>query len=348
MLKPLPRKRFAPPAVPSTAETRVRVRIRRPGQEQPLDLPPARISDVLPDPDVLLWVDIQNPRAADLEMLSEEFDFSPLSLDDVVKQRLRPKIDEYPSYYFVVMYAPLEAQPGHELQTTEVDLFIGQNYIVSLRPGPVPALDEAMRRWEQAEPDLRDRVGFLAHIVVDTVIDAYFPVVDDIDARLERMELTMFHRNSAANPGELLALKRSLFALRKAINPLREAFLEFPRKEHSLFDLDTHPYFQDVYDHILRLLDIVDIQRDMIAGAMDAHLAFMSNNLNETMKTLTIVGICEAAAGAAFGAWGMNVKGVPFSNLRVGGVEVGFWAACGVTMVLIALTMLWAKRRGVW
>jgi len=339
--RPYPTENIVPESVQS------KVLLRRAGDAPPERLPPEQISDVLPQKGALLWVDIRNPGPAELAMLREEFDFTPLSLEDITRQRQRPKVDEYPGYYFLILYAPLRGR-DRELETTEVDLFVGRNYIVSLHRGDVPALDEAERRWERARPGLRDRVGFLAHIVVDAIIDSYFPVVDDIDDRLERLDRTMLRGNASANPGELLALKHSLFELRKAIYPLREAFQEFPRREHSLFDLETHPYFQDVYDHILRLLDIVDIQRDMIAGALDAHLAFLSNSLNETMKILTVVGICEAAAGAVFGAWGMNIKGIPFAHVVVGGVEIGFWVVCGLTLALIALTLAWLKRRGMW
>lgn len=342
------RKRAAsvapPPAPPSPQITAL---IRRPGADHPEPLLPSRISDELGEPGALLWVDIRDPGQTELAMLNEEFDFSPLSLEDALKQRQRPKVDEYPSYYFIVMYAPLE-HAGSELQMTEVDLFVGENYIVSLHPGHVPSLDLARQRWAQAQPDLRDRVGFLAHIVVDAIIDACFPIVDDIDDRLHHLDEIMFHRNRGANPEELLILKRSVFALRTSLYPLREVFNEFPKRGHALFDLETHPYFQDVYDHVLRLLDIVEIQQDMVASATEAHLAFMSNQLNETMKTLTVVGICEAAAAAVFGAWGMNVSGLPFAHVHIGGVDMGFWLVCAVTMGLIGLALLWLKHRGMW
>ncbi|MDT5121683.1 MAG: magnesium transporter [Acidobacteriota bacterium] len=343
-----PMKRLAPALTRQTPGAQTTVLMRRPGVEQPESLPPERISDELPSPDVLLWVDIRDPGAAELKMLTEEFDFSPLSLEDALKQRQRPKVDEYPNYYNIVIYAPLETAGSRELQMTEVDLFIGQNYIVSLHPGHVPALDLARQRWEKAQPDLRDRVGFLSHIVVDAIIDACFPIVDDIDDRLHQLDATMFRGNKGANPEELLVVKRSVFALRMALYPLRDAFNEFPKREHSLFDLETHPYFQAVYDHILRLLDIVDIQQDMVAGATEAHLAFMSNQLNETMKTLTVVGICEAAAAAVFGAWGMNVSGLPLAHVRIAGIDVGFWLVCAFTLVLIGIALLWLKRRGMW
>jgi magnesium transporter len=331
-----------PPIIPS-----ITALIRRPGADHTEPLQPEQINDALHDSSALLWVDIRDPGQAQLAMLNREFDFSPLSLEDALKLRQRPKVDEFPNYYFIVMYAPL-AHAGSELQMTEVDLFVGENYIVSLHPGEVPALDLARQRWERAQPALSDRVGFLAHIVVDAIIDACFPIVDDIDDRLHRLDEIMFHSNRGANPEELLVLKRSVFALRTSLYPLREAFNEFPKREHTLFDLETHPLFQDVYDHVLRLLDIVDIQQDMVASATEAHLAFMSNQLNETMKTLTVVGICEAAAAAVFGAWGMNVTGLPLAHVRIGGVDMGFWLVCALTMCLIGLALIWLKRRGMW
>lgn len=343
-LRPFKRKPPVTTLHPPSAQTTVL--IRRPGTDQPEPLQPERISDELPVPGVLLWVDISDPGQADIKMLREEFNFTPLSLEDAGKQRHRPKVDEYPGYYFIVMYAPVIR--GQAVQMTEVDLFVGQNYIVSVHAGKIPALDEARRRWEKAYPNLRDRVGFLTHIVVDAIIDACFPVVNDIDERLHQLDEAMFHGNQVANPEELLILKRGVFDLRRAIYPLREAFEEFPSSEHALFDLETHPYFQDVYDHILRLLDNIDIQQDMVASALEAHLAFMSHRLNETMKTLTVVGICEALAAAVFGAWGMNVRGIPFAHVEVAGTEVGFWVACGVGLLLIGVALVWLKWRGMW
>jgi magnesium transporter len=340
------RRATEPKPAPQLPQTTVL--IRRPGADnQPEPLSPERISDEIGAPGSLLWVDIRDPGAAELAMLTREFDFSPLSLEDALKLRQRPKVDEYPNYYFVVIYAPL-ASVGEELHMTEVDLFVGENYVVSLHPGHVPALDLARQRWERAEPNLSDRVGFLAHIVVDAIIDACFPIVDDIDTRLHHLDQIMFHGNRGADSAELLMLKRSVFALRVSLYPLREAFNAFPKHGHPLFDLETHPYFRDVYDHVLRLLDIIEIQQDMVEGATEAHLAFMSNQLNETMKTLTVVGICEAAAAAVFGAWGMNVTGLPFAHTTVAGIGVGFWLVSALTLGLIGLALLWLKHRGMW
>lgn len=339
------RRRSAPVVIKPDAQTTVLV--RRAGATRPEIVPFEQIGSEIGRDDSLLWVDVRDPSQAELAALSKKFDFNPLSLEDALRQRQRPKVDEYPNYYFMVMYAPLESTGG-ELHMTEIDIFVGGNYVVSLHPGHVPALDLARSRWEKTEAKLSDRVGFLAHTVVDAIVDACFPIVDDIDNRLHLLDEMMFHGNRGANPEELLMLKRSVFALRTSLYPLREAFSLFPKHEHALFDLETHPYFQDVYDHILRLLDIIEIQQDMVMGATDAHLAFMSNQLNETMKTLTVVGICEAAAAAVFGAWGMNVAGIPLAHVIVGGIDLGFWAVCFLTLVLIAFALLWLKWRRMW
>jgi magnesium transporter len=279
--------------------------IRRSGSARAEEISRAELRAALDSPGTLVWVDIEDPGPEEIETLQQEFDFSPLSLEEVAKQRMRPKVDEYPNYYFLVMYVPLApAPPFEELCTTEIDLFVGRNFVVTLHTEPAPALLEARNRWDRSLPSLGSHVGLLAHMVVDAIIDAYFPRVDAIEDRLDAVERTMFRRNSTANPEELLSLKRSLVALRKAVSPLRDAFAHFPHREHGMFAPETQPYYRDVYDHILRLLDIVDIQWDMLQGALDAHLAFISNQLNETMKTLTVLGICVAIAGAVFGAWG--------------------------------------------
>ncbi|MDQ6787774.1 MAG: magnesium transporter CorA family protein, partial [Acidobacteriota bacterium] len=272
------RKRASFNAVPPVAHSIAL--LRKAGAKSPEAIPFDQIGKEI-ESGSLLWIDVSDPSRTELAALSKKFDFSPLSLEDALKQRQRPKVDEYPNYYFIVIYAPLEST-DQELHMTEVDIFVGENFVVSLHPGHVPALDLARKRWERAQPELGDRVGFLAHVVVDAIIDAFFPIVDDMDSRLHALDETMFHGNRGANPEELLMLKRSVFALRTSLFPLREAFDSFPKREQSLFDLETHPYFQDVYDHILRLLDIIQIQQEMVAGAADAHLAFMSNQLNET------------------------------------------------------------------
>lgn len=326
--------------LPNEDAAAVEIRLSRPGQKRCEHIPPERISDVLKQPGTLLWVDLRDPGEAELKMLREEFGFHQLALEDAAEQLQRPKVDEYPGYYFVVMYAALPEENG-ELRIVEVDFFIGRNYMVTLHVGEVPAIQEGIRRWERTEPALREHVGFLVYTLMDSLIDGYFPVVDEIEDRLDEFELKIFTDTEITSPEQVLGVKRSLFTLRKAVYPLREVFNTFLRREGSPFIEETYPYFQDVYDHILRLLDIIDIQRDMASSALDAHLATVSNRLNETMKRLTVMAVGVTIMGAVFGAWGMNFDRVPLSH-----TQYGFWLLTGGTLGLVGVMMLWSRRKG--
>jgi len=315
-------------------------RVTRPGAGTCERIRPARISDAVREPGALLWVDVQDPGPAELEMLREELGFHRLALEDVAKQRQRPKVDEYPGYFFVVMYAPLPSEPGGQLETVELDLFVGKNYVVTLHQGEIPSLQDAVTRWEKTDPDLREQVGFLLHTIADSVIDAYFPIVDAMEDRLDELELSLFTAHQGFDPKELLAAKRSLYTLRKAIYPLREVFNTFLRRDQVIFSPETYPYFQDSYDHVLRLLDIIDVERDMATGALEAQLSVVSNRLNETMKRLTVVAICVAILGAVFGAWGMNFTEVPLDKMGL----TGFITVVSGTLVLVGVVLLIARH----
>jgi magnesium transporter len=337
--------RTLPAEAPAPApQSQVRVWVSRQGTEKCEHIRPARISDAVGEPGVIVWVDVRDPGPEELEMLREELGFHRLALEDVARQRQRPKVDEYPDYFFVVMYAPLSGEPGEELRTAEIDMFVGKNYVVTCHPGEIPSLEDAEARWERTEPQLREQVGFLLHVVADSVIDSYFPIVDGIEDRLDALELAMFTRQAQYRPEELLAVKRTLYTLRKAIYPLREVFNTFLRRDQVIFSPETYPYFQDAYDHVLRLLDIIDIERDMATGALEAQLSVVSNRLNETMKQLTVVAICVATLGAIFGAWGMNFDEVPLQHLGVR----GFYILCAATAGVVGIVLAIARKVGWW
>ena len=318
--------------------------VTRPGSSECRSIPTAEVSEVLRGDGIIVWLDIQDPGEADLEMLREEFGFHRLALEDAAKQQQRPKIDEYPDYFFVVMYAPASDPAAHDIETEEIDVFVGRNYVVTLHRGELPALKDAVARWEKTDPELRGQVGFLLHTVTDSVIDAYFPIVDGIEDRLDDLELSLFSKTSRFDAEELLSTKRNLYTLRKAIYPLREVFNVLLRRDQAIFTAATYPYFQDSYDHVLRLLDSVDIERDMATGALEAQLSIVSNRLNETMKRLTVVAICVAIMGAVFGAWGMNFDEVPLHRLGM----LGFYIIFAGTLLIVAVALIFAKRFKLW
>jgi magnesium transporter len=188
---------------------------------------------------------------------------------------------------------------------------------------------------------LREGVGFLVYTVMDALIDTYFPVIDAIEDEIEETELSLFGRFRGEGVQDLLKLKRTLVVLRRVLYPLRETFHIFLRPDHTYFSVSTLVYFQDLYNHILRILDVLDMERDMATGALEAYLTVMSNRLNQTMKTLSVLTMAVAILSAVFGAWGMN-----FSAMPLGDSPWGFAIVVGSTIGLIAILGLVTWRRG--
>ncbi|HEX6986974.1 MAG TPA: magnesium/cobalt transporter CorA, partial [Planctomycetaceae bacterium] len=304
-------------------------------------VPAEEVRDYIRDPANLVWMDVRDPGPAELSTLLEEFGFHPLALEDVARGQQRPKVDEYKGYLFVVVYGVAPAVGDGEPQTLEVDLFIGRNYVVSVHRGRVPAIDEALARWTRGGVMLRQGVGFLVYTLMDAIIDAYFPILDAIEDQVDEAELAMFGRLDEDCTFRLLRTKRTLVTLRRVLYPLRDIFHVFLRRDHSYFTPETLVYFQDVQNHVLRILDVVDIERERVAGAMEAYLAVVSNRLNRTMTALTFCTIAVGVIGAVFGAYGMNFAEIPLADR-----PWGFAAVAGGTVVLIGALLLYARRRG--
>ena len=188
---------------------------------------------------------------------------------------------------------------------------------------------------------LREGVGFLVYTMVDSIIDTYFPIVDAIEDALDEAELSMYTRPGEGGVQRLLEIKRSLFTLRRVLAPLRETFNTLLRRDQSIFSGDTLVYFQDVYDHTLRILDVVEVQREMVTSILEANMTLISNRLNTTMRTLTVITVAVALASSIFGAWGMNFARVPLADSAW-----GFWAVLGVVAVLIAGSLAIGRARG--
>jgi magnesium transporter len=304
-------------------------------------VPAEEIHDYIRDPDNLVWMDVQDPGPGELSMLLEEFGFHPLALEDVAKGQQRPKVDEYKGYMFVVAYGVIPGATAQESQTVEVDLFIGRNYVVSVHRGRLPALEDALARWTRGGAMLKEGVGFLVYTVMDAIIDAYFPILDAIENDVDEAELALFSRALQDDTLNLLRRKQTLVTLRRVLYPLREIFGVFLRRDHAFFSPGTLIYFQDVHDHVLRILDVLEIERDRVSGVLEAYLTVVSNQLNRTMKRLAVFTVAVAILSAVFGAWGMNFAAVPMAH-----EPWGFWGVAGGTLVAVAAFLWYSWRRG--
>jgi magnesium transporter len=308
-------------------------------------VPAEEIHDYLGEGDNVIWMDIQDPGQAELSMLVDEFGFHPLALEGAGAGQRRPKLDEYKGHLALVTYAavPATGVGSRERATAEVDLFIGKNYVVTLHRGRVPALEDAATRWTRGGALLREGVGYLVYCVLDAMIDSFAPLISEIEEQIDEIETAVFTFSDEEGIRELLRSKRSLAALRRVLFPLREIFPSLLRREHAFFHGSTQVYLSDARDHLLRILDVLDTQRDMAAGAVEASLAVSSHRLNKTMKTLAVLTAAVAVVGSVFGAYGMNVADVPFAAARG-----SFWAISLGTIAFVAVALLAGRWRRWW
>jgi magnesium transporter len=302
-------------------------------------LEPHAISDFLTGDDGLVWVDVVDPGDTELDQLEHEFFLHPLAIEDAREQGQRPKIERYPTHSFVVLYS---ADPDPS-DLPEVHLFAGDGWVVTLR---FP--NEAGRC---ADPDLirsqfeRTRgtscsSGFLVYTILDVVVDGYFDVVDALDGDLIGIEDDLFVginpdiastvADDVALQQRLLAQRRTLVTFRRKVVPMREVLNAFSRREYEWIDDETLLYVQDVLDHLLRLVDQLDAQRELVGNAVDAYVAMVSNRSNEIMKKMTSWGAILLGSTLIAGIYGMNFRHMP---------ELGTsWGYPGALLLMATLT----------
>ncbi|HEV2766488.1 MAG TPA: magnesium/cobalt transporter CorA [Acidimicrobiales bacterium] len=277
------------------------------GGSAPLE-DPADISQVVVNDGCVVWVDLVDPGDDDFACLSEEFQLHPLAMDDARKHGQRPKLEHYPTHAFLVAYS-------HTL--AEVDLFVGPNWVVTVRgrneDGEPWSLDAARARIGRlASGDVN--VGALVHTVLDTLVDGYFLANDAFEDEVEEFEeriLTEQLGDEDRIQAELLSVRRRLVEFRRVVVPLRDVMSSLMRGDVSWVDDQTRLHLQDVYDHVLRAIEQLDSQRELVGNAVDAHLAIVSNRMNQVMKRLTAWGAILLGATLVAGIYGMNFEHMP-------------------------------------
>jgi magnesium transporter len=207
----------------------------------------------------------------------------------------------------------------------------------------VAAVEDAAARWTRGGALLREGVGFLVYTLLDSLIDSFAPLIAGVEDEIEEIEVGVFTSSDEEGVRELLRSKRTLSGLRRVLFPLREIFPSLLRRDHPFFRGATQVYLSDARDHLLRILDVLDAQRDMAAGALEASLAVSSHRLNKTMKTLAVLTGAVAVMGAVFGAYGMNFQAVPLGEYRW-----GFWFVSAGTIAFVAALALVGRWRKWW
>jgi magnesium transporter len=304
-------------------------------------LDPDEISNLCAAKQNIIWVDVTDPTSQDFEELAKEFGFHPLSIEDCHKEHQRPKVEEYQGYYFIVLYEA-ELVDGRHLELRELNIFLGKNYLVTVHSQPIRAIQTAERLW-RGWSDLAERgTGLLAYLLIDPIVDDYMLLLDTLSDRIDDLEEQIFDEFQQEAIKDIFRIKKQLIFLRRAVTPLRDVFNTLLRREQPVFSRETHIYFQDVFDHLIRVADTIDTLRDMLGSTMDAYLSVSGNRMNMIMKRLTSISAILMSVTLVAGIYGMNFDHMPELGWKYG--YVGTLAF----MLLLALSLYFYFRSIKW
>lgn len=294
------------------------------------DITTEAISDYVEKPECFVWVALRDATDAELDVMREEFSLHELAVEDARHGHQRPKIEEYGDCLFAVMH--LIEQDGDELRVGEVDVFVGRNYVLSVRNNSSHGFLGVRERCEREPQLLKLGAGFVLYALMDAVVDRYFPIIDAIEAELESIEEQIFAKGSARTSIEsLYTLKRKVTLVKHAVEPLMDAVCKLFGGRVPPVAEDGEHYFRDVYDHLSRINASLDAVRDTITTAIQVSLATVSIEQNEINKQLAAWAGIFAVVTAFAGIWGMNFKAMPELQWQYGyAVALGVMAAsCG-------------------
>ncbi len=286
------------------------------------DIEKRQISEYLAQPGCFVWVALKEPTEAELEEMREEFDLHPLAVEDASHGHQRPKIEEYGDQLFVVM-TTAELSPTDELKLGEMNVFVGRNYILSIRQHTERGFQEVRARCEREPELLRNGSGYVLYALMDAVVDRYFPVLDSIEIELETIESQLFLATSSpsaarSNIEALYFVKQKLTMLKHAAAPLLEYSGKLFGGRVPQVCSGLGEYFRDIYDHLTRLNQSIDSARDTVGTAIQVNLAMITISENEVTKRLAAYAALVAVPTMVAGVYGMNFKHMPELDWSLG------------------------------
>jgi len=292
-----------------------------------------------------VWVSLESATEEEIALILRDiFIFHPLSIEDSMSTGYQvSKVDDFIDYLFIIAHAVKPSQDFFELETIELNLYLGKNFLVTC--STENSMTPVERIWDRVEKDFRlSSFGpdFLCHAILDILVDEYMPLIDQMESEIEWLEDSVLEKPAPTTLERLLTLKHSIMSLRRVISPQREMINRLTRDEFRQIDPQSRYYFRDIYDHLVRIQDLADTIRDIVSGAMDIYLNSTSLRLNEVMKALTIVSTIFLPLSFIAGVFGMN-----FAHIPVSSHPLGFYITC-LAMLVIGILMLFFFRIKKW
>jgi magnesium transporter len=310
---------------------------RRDGQ---VDL--AHAYDVRHQPGKFVWIGLYEPTEEEFDSLRREFDLHPLAVEDAIHAHQRPKLEVYDDMIFLVLKTARYVDPTEVIQLGEVLVFLGDDYVITVRHGEASTLTPVREALEKDPDHMRRGPGAVLHAILDRVVDDYQPAIEGLETDIEEVEEQLF-TDQRTNPTErIYRLQREVLQFRKASAPLIEPIAKLAAGHYAQVHPEIHDYFRDVNDHLIRARDQLDAMRDLLAGSLQANLAQVGVRQNEDMRRISAWVAIIAVPTAIAGIYGMNFEHMP--ELRW---EVGYPGAL-LLMLLICVTLYRYFRRAGW
>jgi magnesium transporter len=307
------------------------------------------VADALHDENASFWLDMENATDDELKLLSDLFHFHPLAIEDSIKYAQRPKIEDYTReqnekgrpYVYMVFHGPDIETFKQKLRTKELDIFMSDRYLVTIHDEHFKSIEEVSARCEHETQLMLDRgIDMILQSILDHITDHYLPILDYIEAAIDEIEDEATENATSEVLRKISVKKRELLDLRRIVNPQREAVAQLTRGEVPFIRESTRVWFRDVQDHYNRIVEMVELYRDLIMGARDIYLSSISNHLNQIMKTLTILSVIGLPLTIVTGFFGMNFEEPLFHSHWVFLGALAFMA-CAVTFMLY---LFWRKK----
>lgn len=301
------------------------------------------VKEVLKQPDRFVWIGLHEPGIEMLAKVQKEFGLHELAIEDASSRHQRPKFETYGDTFFIVLLTAQANKSLRKIDFGETHFFLGQNFIVSVRHGSSLAYTEVRSRCESTPQLLRKGPGFALYALMDSIVDQYFPVIHAMEQELEEIEEKIFDsKPNRETTQDIYHFKRELLELKRAVSPLIDICNRLMRFDFELIPADTRPYFRDVYDHAIRINEMVDNSRELLTTALEANFSLISISHNEVSKKFAGWAAIIAVPTMVAGIYGMNFKFMPELNLP--------WAyplILGLT-ISICVTLFFVFKRSKW
>jgi len=310
------------------------------------DLDKIDLAFALHDTAGFLWVDFEAESAEACEpVLLNTFGFHPLAVDDALEESHVPKLDDWGEYLYIVMHAAA-IQPGNfDIVSLEMDIFLGRNYIVTHHDQPIESINHIWTLVQRDPRHIKGGVDHVMYLLTDDIATHYMDLVEALDDKIDEIEAEIFDRPKRDTVEKVFTIKRAVLYLRRIVAPQREVLNRLARDDIEMIDAKDRVYFRDVYDHYVRLYDIIEGVRDLVSGTLDTYLSVTNNRMNDIMKTLTVITTLFMPISFLSGFFGMNFFQPSY--------PLDIWTglpAFIISMIIFILTpvsmFLWIRRRG--